>query len=68
MVQVAINQHKDTVDERAINMADVSAFKEVVKVCEGGTLVYLTDIPDDDGKILPDYESTTANRGWCLYE
>lgn len=67
---VAINQHKDTIEERRVNQADVLAFKDVVKVCEGGTLVFLCDIPDDEGKSSTDntHVSTTASRGWCLYE
>ena len=63
---VAVSQHKESAEERAVNMADVLAFKDVEKVCEGGTVVYLVDIPDDEGKIPINHESTTASRGWCL--
>jgi hypothetical protein len=52
---VAINQHCARNPEQ--NKADVAAFVDLLKACQGGTLV-----------VIYMEKCNTATRGWCLFE
>jgi hypothetical protein len=52
---LAINQHSAGNPEQ--NKADVAAFEDVLKICEGGTLV-----------VIDMEKCNTASRAWCLFE